>query len=369
MTRNAILFLGVLFLAISACIKDDDQPLCTDCDLTYIPYNPSPFVVAIPVDFPQLEIPADNPITVEGVALGRRLFYDTRLSADSSMSCASCHLSAFGFADGKAVSTGVDGIAGKRSSMSLLNIGFVTGGLFWDGRSATLEEQALIPVEDPVELHETWGNVIQKLQRDPDYPKWFREAFGIKDKREMTKELASMALAQFERTMVSGDSRYDAVFIRGDGFPTESELRGFEMFFDFGRPLLPDAECAHCHGSVLLTTHSYFNNAIDSVGLLTEFKDRGRGMVTGKYLDNGKFRATSLRNIALTAPYMHDGRFATLEEVVDHYNSGGHIAENYDSNMHPLGLTIAQKEDLINFLHTLTDTSFVQNPALQDPWK
>jgi cytochrome c peroxidase len=369
MTRIAILLLGGSILLLGACKKDDDQPVCSDCDLTHIPFNPQSYLVSIPVDFPQLEIPADNPLTIEGIALGRRLFYDTRLSADSTMSCASCHLSTFGFADGKATSIGVDGVPGKRSSMSLLNIGYVTSGLFWDGRAATLEEQALAPVEDPVELHESWGNVIQKLQRDPNYPKWFREAFGIKDKREITKELAAKAMAQFERTMVSGNSRYDAVFIRGEGFPTESELRGFEMYFDFGQPILPDAECAHCHGSILMTTNSYFNNAIDSVGLLTEFKDRGRGMVTGKYLDNGKFRAPSLRNIAMTAPYMHDGRFATLEEVIEHYNSGGHIAENYDSNMHPLGLSASQKVDLINFLHTLTDTSFVQNPAFHDPWK
>jgi cytochrome c peroxidase len=365
--RVAILLL-LFFTGLLSCRKDDPVPACADCDLSHIPYDPQPYHVEIPRDFPQLEIPPDNPLTQAGVALGRRLFFDTRLSQDSSISCASCHLQALSFTDGAAVSPGVGGTLGSRSSMSLLNVGYVSTGLFWDGRSATLEEQALMPVEDPLEMHETWGNVIQKLQRDPDYPRWFREAFGIRDKREMTRELAAKAMAQFERTLVSGDSRYDRVFIQGEGFPTDSELRGFDMFFD-NSFFLPDAECGHCHGGILFTTHGFFNNAIDSVGSLSDFRDPGRGAVTGRYLDLGRFRAPTLRNIALTAPYMHDGRFQTLEEVIAHYNSGGHIAENYDANMRPLNLTEQQKRDLIDFLHTLTDTSFVNNPSFQNPWR
>ncbi len=355
-------------LLIGSCCKDDPQPDCSDCDLTGIPYNPTAYTVSIPSDFPQLEIPADNQMTEEGIALGRRLFYDKRLSADSTMSCASCHLPEFGFTDALAFSTGVDGMMGTRSSMSLTNIGFAYNGLFWDGRAATLEEQALLPVEDPIELHENWANVIAKLVNSSEYPTWFREAFGIADKRDITKELAAKAIAQFERTLISGNSRYDALFVRVEDFPTEDEQLGYDLFFDF-EPTVPDAECGHCHGSVLLTTNNYFNNALDSVASLTEFADLGRGKVTGKYLDNGRFRAPTLRNIALTAPYMHDGRFQTLEEVIDHYNSGGHVTENYDANMHPLGLTPKQKQALITLLHTMTDTSFVQNPSFQDPWK
>lgn len=366
------LLIGLVFsglLVLAGCRKDAPQDPCLDCDLTHIPYQPVPYTLVIPVDFPEMEIPAHNPLTEAGVALGRRLFYDTRLSLDSTMSCATCHLPEFSFTDARAVSPGVSGAVGTRSSMSLLNVGYVTTGLFWDGRAATLEEQALLPVEDPIEMHETWGNVIEKLQRDADYPRWFREAFGIRDKREMTKELAARAIAQFERTLLSsGQSRYDQVFVRGEGFPTDAELRGYEMFFDFSFSL-PDAECGHCHGSILMTTHAYFNNAIDSVGSLLDFKDKGRGAVTGRIMDNGRFRAPTLRNIALTAPYMHDGRFHTLEEVVEHYDSGGHIAENYDANMHPLGLTAQQKQDIIQFLHTLTDTAFVNNPAFQNPWR
>lgn len=361
-------FVGLAVLLLGSCERDDPKPDCMDCDLTGIPYSPTPHSVLIPADFPQLEIPADNPLTVEGIALGRRLFYDPRLSADSTMSCASCHLPEFGFTDGKAFSLGVDGLLGKRSSMSLANIGFAYHGLFWDGRAATLEEQALMPVEDPLELHEDWANVVDKLIRSTLYPTWFRQAFGIKDKRDITKELAVKAIAQFERTLISANSRYDALFIRFEDFPTEEEQLGYDLFFDF-EPSVPDAECGHCHGSVLLTTNNYFNNAIDSVGNLNEFADPGRGKVTGNYLDNGRFRAPTLRNVALTAPYMHDGRFQTLEEVIEHYNSGGHVAENYDANMHPLGLTPEQKQALIALLHTMTDTSFVHNPSFHDPWK
>jgi cytochrome c peroxidase len=359
-----------VLLFVLGCRKDPDpgEPSCTDCDLTHIAYDPQPYELEIPYDFPQMEIPADNPLTLAGVALGRRLFYDPRLSLDSTMSCATCHLQALSFTDGLAVSPGVTGALGSRSAMSLLNVGFVTTGLFWDGRVKTLEEQALLPIEDPVEMHSSWPQVIEKFQRDPQYPVWFREAFGIADKREITKELAAKAMAQFERTLISADSRFDRVFLKQEGFPTDSELRGFEMFFDFSL-FLPDAECGHCHGSSQLTTHGFFNNAIDSVGSLYDFKDPGRGAVTGRYLDYGRFRAPTLRNIALTGPYMHDGRFQTLEEVIDHYDSGGHLAENYDANMRPLNLTPGQKKDLIDFLHTLTDTSFLHNPAFSNPWK
>lgn len=358
-----------LLLTITGCRYDILPVPCDDCDLTHIPYSPQPYHIARPASFPEMEIPADNPLTVQGVELGRRLFFDTRLSLDSTMSCATCHMPELSFTDGLATSPGVMGINGTRSSMSLLNIGYVSNGLFWDGRSKTLEEQALLPVEDPIEMHETWPNVIEKLRRDAQYPAWFRAAFGINDKREITKELAAKAIAQFERTLVSADSKYDKLFVNGEGFPSDEELDGYLMFFDISGGFLPDAECAHCHGSIFLTTHNYFNNAIDQVNSLNDFKDPGRGKVTGQYLDNGRFRTPTLRNIALTAPYMHDGRFQTLEEVVEHYNSGGHIAENYDANMHPLGLTPYQKKALVAFLHTLTDTTFTKKPAFSDPWK
>ena len=160
-------------------------------DLTDIPYEPVDYELVVPCGFPTMEIPADNPLTVDGVQLGRFLFYDPILSADSTMSCASCHLPSGVFTDNLAVSTGIDGIAGTRSSMSLLNVGYFYNGLFWDGRASTLEEQALLPVEDPIEMHNTWPNVVAKLQVHENYPKMFRKAFGI-DEQNISKRWVSL---------------------------------------------------------------------------------------------------------------------------------------------------------------------------------
>ena len=369
MTKKTIFIFSLLIL-IGSCIGDDI--VYSDGDLSDYPYDPQPYDLVQPVGFPSMFIPADNPLTIDGVELGRHLFYDPILSADSTMACAGCHLPELSFADGQKTSAGIDGIFGKRSSMSLLNIGYAEKGVFWDGRSNTLEEQALIPVEDPIELHDSWENVVEKLQGHPTYPKMFRKAFGINDTQEITKELAAKALAQFERTLLSFNSRFDKVYLQEAGLFTDSEQRGFEMFFDKGGQGsgLPDAECGHCHNEPLMTTDDYFNNGLDSVKSLTEFLDWGRGLVTQDTFDNGKFRAPTLRNIALTAPYMHDGRFQTLEEVVDFYNESPHHnnGSNIDVNIRPLELTESQKEDIVNFLHTLTDTVFTTNPAFQNPF-
>ena len=316
-----------------------------------------------------MDIPADNPLTEAGIELGRFLFYDPILSGDETMACADCHLPTGGFTDNLAFSKGIDGIPGLRSSMSLVNVGYVTKGLFWDGRVQTLEEQALLPVEDVLELHTEWEQVIEKLQKHPDYPTRFRQAFGINSTDELTKELAAKAIAQFERSLISADSKYDRV-VRGEAFFDDDELMGFELFFDVPNDL-PDAECGHCHNAPLFTVNQYFNNGLDSVASLDDFADKGLGTVTGLPFDNGKFRAPTLRNIALTAPYMHDGRFQTLEEVVDHYNENAHFADNVDPLIATkgLGLNAEQKRALVAFMHTLTDTSFVNNPAYQNPFQ
>ena len=368
MIKNTFLFLS-LIIFIGSCIGDDI--VYEEGDLTQFTYDPQPYNLIQPVGFPSMLIPAGNPMTVEGIELGRHLFYDPILSADSTMSCSSCHLPELSFADGQATSAGIDGIFGSRSSMSLINIGYVEKGLFWDGRANTLEDQALAPVEDPIELHDTWENVEQKLRQHPSYPKMFRHAFGINDSQEITREMAAKALAQFERTLISSNSKFDKVYLQEAGIFTDSEQRGFEMFFDKGAQGsgLPDAECGHCHNEPLMTTDEFFNNGLDSVSSLTEFLDLGLGGVNQDTFDNGKFRAPSLRNIALTAPYMHDGRFQTLEEVIDFYNeSPNHInGSNVDVNIRPLELTDSQKQDILNFLHTLTDTVFTTNPAFQNP--
>jgi cytochrome c peroxidase len=373
----AIGSLMAFFLLAESCKKD---PPPDTGDLLHIPYEPKPYTIAKPKNFPEVPVPASNPMTVDGIALGRRLFYDPILSGDSTMSCASCHLPQLSFSDGKAVSKGIDGIAGRRNSMSLLNVAYVTRGLFWDGRAKTLEDQALVPVEDPIELHTTWPNVIEKLKKHPTYPELFRKAFGISDRSEITKELAAKALAQFERTLISsGKSKYDE-FDSGniDAFD-EEELDGKLMFFDEGQGLnLPDAQCSHCHGGVTLTGGQFFNNGLDNVASLDDFKDLGYFLTTGNHLDKGLFRAPTLRNIALTAPYMHDGRFKTLEEVVDQYSDNGHGVVNEGTFINQIGfpigngqytgLTAYQKKALVKFLKTLTDTAFINRPDIQNPF-
>ena len=343
-------------------------------DLTDIPYDPKPYTILKPAHFPEVPFPADNPFTVDGIALGRRLFYDPILSADSTMSCSGCHLPQGSFTDNYAVSVGIDGVAGKRSSMSLLNIAYATNGLFWDGRVKTLEEQALLPVEDPIELHTSWPNVIEKLKKHPTYPEYFRKAFGIANTGEITKELAAKAIAQFERTLISsGTSKFDQ-FINGNiDALDEEELDGKLMFFDEGAAYnLPDGQCFHCHGGITLTGNQFFNNGIDSVASLDDFTDKGLGGVTGNRFHNGKFRTPTLRNIAFSAPYMHDGRLQTLEE-------NGFGVENEDifiSQMgFPLGngkysgLNAYHQRALVKFLHALTDTVAINNPDFQNPFK
>ncbi|MFN0216129.1 MAG: cytochrome-c peroxidase [Saprospiraceae bacterium] len=368
------------FTFIVACHKEDPNPPVATGDLENIPYAPQTYTILKPANFPEVPVPTNNPMTMEGVQLGRRLFYDPLLSADSTMSCATCHLPQGSFTDNKAVSTGIDHIAGRRSSMSLLNIAYVDKGLFWDGRSPTLEDQALRPVEDVIEMHNTWTNVVGQLKAHPVYPALFRKAFGIKDRSEITKELAAKAIAQFERILISsGKSKFDE-FIAGniDIFDDE-ELDGKLMFFDEGQFYnLPDAQCFHCHGGITLTGGNFFNNGLDSVGSLDEFKDIGRFAVTGDPFDKGKFRSPTMRNIALSAPYMHDGRFETLEQVIDQYNDNGFGVVNEGAFLNQIGfpngdgtftgLNTYQKKAIIKFLHTLTDTVFIQNPDIQNPF-
>ena len=300
-------------------------------------------------------------------SLGLHLFYDPILSADSTMSCASCHLPEFSFTDGKALSTSIDGFEGKRSSMSLINIGFVQAGLFWDGRSKTLEEQALLPVEDPIEMHNTWANVVSKLQVHPKYPKLFRESFGIKNVSEISKELTAKAIAQFERTIISKDSKYDRV-VDGKDIFSDLELIGFGLYFD-NDPDLPDTECGHCHNVPMTSSDDFFNNGLHETNSLDGFPDLGRGIVTKSRADNGKFRAPSLRNISYSAPYMHDGRFKTLDEVLAHYNSGGKKSPNADPLIRNLKLDKFYLDCLKAFILTFNDSTFYQNPNLKNPFK
>jgi len=359
MKNNFSIILGAAILLFAACKK-------TMGEFDQIPYNPVEIAVKGPQGFPQMPIPNDNKTTREGVDLGRRLFYDKILSGDLSMSCSSCHEPAGNFTDNLGTSTGIDGIAGRRSSMSLLDVGFADKGLFWDGRVSSLEEQALVPVEDPIELHTTWPDVVNRLKEHEEYPELFRKAFGISDREEITKELAAKALAQFQRTLVSsGDAKYDR-WIRNEVDFSDEEYLGFILFFDLDADT-KDAECGHCHNAPLFTTNEYFNNGIEDINGLA-FPDVGRFMVTGDSTDLGKFKVPTLRNIMMTAPYMHDGRFQTLREVINHYNSGGHFQLTKDPLIRPLQLEGHEIDALISFIETLTDSTFVDNPAHHNPF-
>lgn len=359
------LFFIALMSGVITLISCNPDPVVND-DLVSIPYNPTPYELNLPKHFPAMVIPVDNPITEQGVELGRHLFYDPILSKDLSMSCASCHMPEQGFSDGKKVSIGIDGIGGKRSSMSLINVGFVTSGLFWDGRAKTLEEQALQPVEDPVELHNTWPNVITQIRATNLYPKLFREAFGISSSDQITKELAAKAIAQFERTLISKDAKLDRI-LAGKEIFTDQELIGFGMYFDLDNDV-PRAECGHCHNTPMGASDGFFNNGIQTAATIDDFLDKGRGPVVGTRVDNGKFRAPSLRNIRFSSPYMHTGEFSTLDEVLHHYNSGGKPSPNKSADLHPLRLDDYYLESLKAFILTMEDTVFLNNPKFKSPF-
>ncbi len=359
-----------LVLGISACEKEpEEKDPVTPVDLTHIPYAPTAEDLVIPAGLPAMYQPVDNPLTKEGVLLGRFLFYDPILSKDSTISCASCHRQELAFTDGLARSVGFAGRTGTRSSMSLVNIGFADNGLFWDGRVSSLEEQALHPVEDQNEMAEKWPDVLKKLQRHGGYPEMFRRAFGVRRNIDITKEMVARALAQFQRTLVSGESKYDRVY-RQEDFFTDDELDGFLIFMDASNRVLPDGECGHCHNVNLFAVNSYFHN-----GLVPEEElevNAGRFAVTGNPNDKGKFRATTLRNIMVTGPYMHDGRLATIDDVLVHYQGGGHHSFNRDPLLADLERTSLSAEHLQKikvFLNTLTDSTFLRNPAFSNPFQ
>ena len=360
------IYSAALLLFVSC--GDDVTEVVNPDDLTAIAYDPVDYIVDVPDHFPQLVIPDDNLLTIAGVDLGRHLFYDPILSANGNASCATCHLPSGNFTDNLPLSIGSEGETTPRSSMTLINVGFNNSGLFWDGRSLTLEEQALLPVEDPIELHESWSNVEGKLRDHPDYPVKFRKAFGIENKNEITRDLAVKAIGQFERTLISANSKYDQV-ISGNAVFSDRELQGHDIFFDINEDISKHAECGHCHNAPLFTTNEFFNNGIQQPIAENTFEDNGLGNISGNLFENGMFKTATLRNILFSAPYMHDGRFATLDEVIDHYITGGHLTTNLAAVLRPLTMSEEDREALIAFIRTLEDTEFLNNPDFQSPFE
>lgn len=305
--------------------------------------------------FPQVKLPADNPLTQEGVALGRALFHDTRLSGNGTQSCASCHDQAHAFADARRFSLGAQQQVGTRNAMPLFNLAWQQA-FFWDGRAATLREQVLMPIQAKNEMNAALPAVIAKLNADPECTAAFAQAFGS---ARITAESIAKALEQYLLTLVSQESRFDRA-VRKMAELTESEKRGLRLFvteFDPKRGLR-GADCFHCHGGTLFASQPFANN-----GLELDDADLGRMAVTQNEADRGKFKTPSLRNVALTAPYMHDGRFTTLEQVVAHYSNGVQRSATLDANLakHPEGglqLSPQEQADLVAFLRTLTDEPF-----------
>jgi len=331
--------------------------------------------LGIPRDIWEIFVPPDNPITPEKVELGRKLYFDKRLSVDNTVSCATCHDPKFAFTDGKKVSEGVKGQKGARNAPTVLNAMFFEEQ-FWDGRAKTLEEQAKQPIINPIEMgmpdHDA---VVKKLKGIPEYVDAFKKVFG----GEITIDRIAQAIAAFERTLLTGNSPFDR-FIAGDqNAISESAKRGWQLFQG-------KARCITCHefnrSNPFFTDNKYHNigvamnqegfaelarkaellvkegkldqRKLDELALNPAYSELGRFLVTFNPKDIGAFKTPTLRNVELTAPYMHDGSEATLLDVIEFYNRGGNENPNLSGEMRPLNLTDQEKQDLVEFLKSLT---------------
>ena len=350
--KQIVLFIFLITLLVSCNPKEEEN------------YVPIPYELEIPTLFQQKLIapliPASNPLTEEGVALGKKLFFDPILSGDETQSCASCHSPSSAFSDESQFSIGIDNKFGKRNAMPLFNLAWNFDERFnWDGSQITLEEQAFEPVRNEIELHGNWVSIEKKLQNHPEYPDLFLQAFGTLN---IDSTLVTKAIAQFERTLISGNAKFDK-YLLGQAELTEAERNGFLIFSEEAK-----GDCFHCHGSEnnpLWTDNQFHNNGLD-----TEFLDLGLGAITGDPNDNGKFKTPSLRNLKFTAPYMHDGRFATIDEVINHYSEGLKNSTTIDPLMKSVAkggvqLTEKEKADLKAFLLALSDNEFAQNLTLE----
>lgn len=358
--KNILLLATIITALIWSCKKDDaEQPAV---------YDATPYVINLR-DFPDPEIPVSNTPTNAGVMLGRMLFYEKTMSKDGSIACSDCHRQQHAFSDSLQFSIGVEHLPGKRQAMAVENLAWHKNGMFWDGRAPLVHDQALKPIQDPLEMNEKLENVVAKLQAQKVYRDQFIRAFGSDT---ITAEKIGLAIEQFEFTMISNNAKYDQ-WKRGTATLTAAEERGRKLFFTEYDPMgiQKGAECFHCHAGFNFTNDDYMNNGLDVEGAQS---DIGRQMVTNNPGDKAKFKVPSLRNVALTAPYMHDGRFTTLEAVIDHYNSGVKNSPTVEFlmqyNLQPGGLelTSQDKADLVAFLKTLTDTEFLTNTAYKSPF-
>lgn len=356
-------FLGTIILLImaSGCQKDPGEASAPDPGKG----KPHPFMLELPERFPPFPVNPDNPLTVEGVELGKRLFFDPILSGNNTQSCASCHQQNAAFVDaGKKFSSGISGALGIRNSMPLFNLAWADR-FFWDGNAKTLEELMIKPIINEFEMNEDIIHAISELQAHSEYPEMFEKAFGS---RRVSIDLLSKALAQYVKTILSENPKSDGT-ARGRIYRTAQEQRGLLVFLDENK-----GDCFHCHevGNPFVTNFQMVNSGVSE----DDRKDPGFYNVTGDIRDLGKFKVPSLLNLKYTAPYFHDGRFETLEQVLDFYDTGFHFHENLDPNLKkhmdfsqnppkpiPRQWTAQDKADLLAFLISLSDTTLIINPA------
>lgn len=317
--------------------------------------------------FPKMPINPNNEVTIDGINLGRYLFYDPILSSDSTIACSNCHSQKYAFSDSpNKFSKGISQQTQQRNTLALFNLAWYPK-LFWDGRVNSIEGQVFHPVRTASEMNANWLDITKKIKRSSFYPKMFLKAFGT---NEIDSQLISKAIAQFERTLISYNSKYDKV-IRNEAKFTIEELEGLELINDFTK-----GACSHCHPTDahgLGTTGDFSNNGLDDEFNPLKYKDFGLGKTTQNISDNGRFKIPSLRNLAFTAPYMHDGRFNTLEEVLDFYSENIKESINIDSKMvfvHQGGakLNKYEKKKIIAFLNTLNDSVFISDKKFGNPF-
>ncbi|MBK7410422.1 MAG: c-type cytochrome [Saprospirales bacterium] len=314
--------------------------------------EPEP-LLQVPVGFPDPVFPEGNEFSEIRWTLGRMLFFDPVLSRDSSRSCASCHLPEYAFSDTLAFSPGVDNASGVRNAPSLANVAYHPY-FTREGGVPTLEMQILVPIQEHNEFDFNILLIAERLQRDSLYQKLSWEAYD----RAPDHFVITRAIACFERSLLSGNSRYDQYYFQEkSNVLSAAELRGMELFFS------EKTNCGDCHGGFNFTNYSFQNN-----GLYEEYADPGRFRLTGLEEDRALFKVPSLRNVALTGPYMHDGSLPSLEAIVEHYNSGGKGHPHQNALVRPLGLSEQERSDLVAFLHSLTDLAFVHNPNYSSPF-
>ncbi len=336
--------------------------------------TPTPYAVPYIANFRAFPVTADNPLTEEGVALGHKLFFDPILSLDNTLACAGCHQPEHGFADPRKVSLGVGGTPGRRQAMPILNMAWHQR-FFWDGRDSTLQSQAKRPVPDTTEMHLPWEQALIRLNGSSTYMDLFKNAFAV---NTITQLEVTKALEQYQKALIVYNSPFDR-YQRKEAALSQSELRGMQIFNT------EKGDCFHCHTAQPAETFVspaklFANNGLDEYENLEDFHDKGLGAVTGILVDNGKFKIPTLRNLAFTAPYMHDGRFATLDDVIANYDLGPKQSPSLEPIMladankrvllygrYGLGLTEQDKEDLKAFLLSMTDSTVLSNPLFKKP--